>query len=557
MLNKYQLVSVLSENQLMRTQENNLENKNHPKLKSGILSLLPIEGELGYEQTKHLLNRCVFGARHSEIEFLKNKTAEEALDFLLTGPIAPPTPPLSVKESDEEAPIGQTWTTIKYNSDYRSERLYSYLAWWMGQIVHRDLNLTEKMAFFWHNHFVTEHDVVRNTNFNYTYNTLLREQALGNIKTFAEKITVSPAMLDYLDGFKNVNGAPNENYARELFELFTIGKGPLIGEGNYTFYTEHDIREAAKVLTGWKINANEEAYFNSSKHDKSKKIFSEYYNHKSISNNEEEEYKDLITLIFEKKDTARYLVRKLYRYLVYYQIEEEIEEAIIEPLSTILFENKYELKPVLRTLLSSQHFFDTNLRGCMIKNPLEVSAGILRQLEFEIPENTDPVIKYSLWNSIRYAIREQDLEIGNPPDVAGWPAWYLEPLFDEIWINTATVPERASFIQTIIFQGFKTKEMPEKMYFDPFKIAYLAEDPSDINTLISTVTGLLFPHSATESQIQIFKDILIQGLPDFEWTIEWTHYINNPEDENQKKLISDRLKLFIAKVTLMAEYQLM
>ena len=148
------------------------------------------------------------------------------------------------------------------------------------------------MCLLWHNHFVIEIDAVNNTNYNYLYGKLLYEMALGNFKTLTENISINTGMLEYLNGTDNIAGKPNENYARELFQLFTIGKGPLVSDGNYTNYTESDIQAAAKVLTGWKSNSAENAsYFSDSKHDKSTKTFSDVYNNHSIVNNGANEYK--------------------------------------------------------------------------------------------------------------------------------------------------------------------------------------------------------------------------------------------------------------------------
>ena len=527
------------------------------RLKSAIISLSPEAGPLGYNNAKHLLNRCLFGARHSEIQFIQEKTAEEAVNYLLQDPLDLLAPPLGVKDSDEEIPVGETWVNTKYNSKYRSQRLYSYNNWWVGRLVQQDLSLKEKMVLFWHNHFVIENDVIRNTNYNYQYNILLYSQCLGNFKSLTEEMTINTGMLNYLNGVDNDAGSPNENYARELFELFTIGKGPLIEEGNYTYYTEHDIREAAKVLTGWKINnTTEQSYFNSNKHDKTEKIFSEIFEHHSISNKGENEYKDLIDMIFARRQTARHLVRKLYRWFIYYRIDEEIEAGIIEPLTTLFIENNFEVKPLLKTSLSSKHFFDATLKGCMIRNPLEFNIGLLRQLEFETPDSADLIAQYGFWNAIRYQTTLQDMDLGNPPDVAGWPAWYLAPLFNEIWINSATIPNRANVISQIILRGIRPASGLDKIYYDPFKLAYQVSDPSDINELIATYTGLLFAQSVSQEKINGLKEVLNPGLPDFEWKIEWNKYVNNPEDENQKNAIKNRLNNLLVVMCSMAEYQL-
>lgn len=528
-----------------------------PLLKSGILNLNPIQNTLGFERAKHLLNRCLFGARYSEIEFFKDKTVSEAMDYLLQSPAGALAPPLGVKDNDAEIPVGTTWIDTKYNSKYRGQRMYSYNNWWINRLINQDVSLVEKMTLFWHNHFVIENDTVRNTNYNYRYNELITTHALGNFKTLSEEITINVGMLNYLDGVKNDNGSPNENYARELFELFTIGKGPLIEEGNYTNYTEHDIREAAKVLTGWKTDANTDtSYFNSSKHDKSDKIFSDIFENQVITNNEDLEYKDLIDMIFGKKETARHLVRKLYRWFVYFRINDEIEQNIIEPLTTLFIENNFEIKPLLKALLSSEHFYDEAYRGAMIKNPLEFTIGLIRQLEYDVPNELNIQEQYGFSNIVRSYAGKQDLELGNPPDVAGWPSWYLAPLYNEIWINTATIPARSTAITAIIYWSLRPITGADKISFDPFKVAYLAQEPQQIDNLLETFTKLLFPQPATEEQITILKQILIPGLPDFEWTAEWFLYINNPEDESQKTAVGNRLKNVLAKICLMAEYQL-
>jgi hypothetical protein len=527
------------------------------QLKSGVLSLTPITGELGFDRAKHLLNRCMFGARQSEIEFMQNKTVDEALDFLLQPPSEPLSPPIGVKSEDEEVPVGETWVNTKYNWRYKGYRRYSYNNWWIGRMHKQDVSLQEKMVLFWHNHFVIENDVVRNINYNYRYNVLLNDFALGNFKTFAQEMTVNVGMLEYLDGVHNKVGAPNENYARELFELFTIGKGPLIEEGNYTNYTEHDIRQAAKVLTGWKTDSDTDtAYYRSYRHDKSQKTFSHIFENYTITNKEEDEYKQLIHMIFLKKETARYLVRKLYRWFVYYRIDEEIEQNIIEPLATLFVNNKFEIKPLLKTLLSSEHFFDENLRGCMIKNPLEFTIGIIRQLEFPSPAGDDVVEHYRFWNIINYRSSNLGMELADPPDVAGWPAWYLAPNYNQLWINTASIPNRAKIINYVVLWGIRPHSEYDKLYLDPFKLAYFASNPSDINDLVPTFAKLLFPQPASDELITELKDVLNQGLPDFEWTVEWNKYVNNPDDENQKKAIANNLKGLLYKMCSMAEYQL-
>jgi uncharacterized protein (DUF1800 family) len=526
------------------------------QLKTGILSLDPLDGALGYDKARHLLGRSLFGTRLSEINFMKVKTATEAVDFLLREPSASLPLPLGVKD-DPEVPLGTSWVNVKYNGNYNSQRLYSYRAWWIGRLLKQELSLTEKMILFWHNHFVIETDVVGSTNFNYRYNQLLYSYSLGNFKRLTEEMTINVGMLTYLNGVQNIAGAANENYARELFELFTIGKGPLIELGNYTNYTESDIREAAKVLTGWRTNSTtDQSYFDSTKHDKTNKTFSSIFGNVVISNQNEVEYKSLIALIFQNKETAKFLTRKIYRWFVYYRITDEIEKNIIEPLANILYDSDYEIKPVLKKLLCSQHFFDENNRGCVIKNPLEFTVGIIRQFELSQPSSSDYIASYSFWNWIYSQCVLQNMEIGDPPDVAGWQAWYLTPRYYELWINSATLPNRTNLLKAVIQTGIKTSEMTAKVIADPFVLAYLADNPSDINNLLTALTGLFFPMPLQPAQMTALKEVLIPGLPDFEWTVEWNKYVNNPADANQKKAVGNSLTALLMKMVSMAEFQL-
>ncbi len=499
----------------------------------------------------------MFGVKQSEINSIKDKTAEEAVDLLLTYPSAPLSQPLGVMATDLEIPVGQTWVNTKYNGTYNSQRVYSYRSWWTGRMLNQNMSLVEKMVLFWHNHFVIETDTVLNTNYNYLYNVLLYNYALGNFKALTEEITINVGMLVYLNGDISSSGSPNENYARELFELFTIGKGPLVATGNYTNYTEYDIQQGAKVLTGWRTNTTTStAYFDSTKHDKTKKTFSDAWGNQSIENKEAEEFKSLIALIFQKKETCKFLVRKLYRWFVYYDIDETIDKNIIDPLTDLFFNSGTDMKVLLKALLTSEHFFDEKFRGCMIKNPLELAVGTFRSLQVQQPPDDNPVAQYSFWNWIHSQASAQNMTLGNPPDVAGWTAWYLAPLYNELWINTATMPLRTAMIKIAVQTGIKTSEMPAKAVMDPFVMATLVTNPGDINDLIQTLAGLLLPVTPTAELLALLKEVTLPGLPDTTWSSEWTKYISNPNDATQKTAVSNRLIALINKITSIPEFQL-
>ncbi len=528
-------------------------NKVLPELALSRLGLDPVSGELGRASAKHLLERCLFGAKRTDIDQFAALTVEQSLDLLLAVPPTP-TPPVNINPDDTGVPLGETWVNAPDVQAYRNLRKKSLRSWWVGLILDQGASLVEKMVLFWHNHFVTEIPQVNRPRYLYDYNALLREHALGNFKDLTGEMTINTAMLKYLNGDQNVAGSPNENYARELFELFTIGKGPLIGEGNYTNYTEQDIQEAARVLTGWKIDTTtQESWFNASKHDTGSKTFSEVFNNQVFSDAGDQEYLALLSMIFDRMETARHLVRKLYRWFVYYIIDDSIESLVIEPLATTLYNSGFEMTPVLRQLLSSEHFFDETYRACYIRNPYEHMAGTLRKLEAVFPG--DELLRYEFWNSYYYQARNQEMMLGEPPDVAGWPEWYLSPQYNQLWINSATLPQKAIFSDRILSYGWTKQSY--KLAADPIGMAELVSSPGDPNILITEWAELFLPVELSQEQIDYLKDILIPGLPDFEWTVEWNKYKDNPGDQNQKQAVEAVLRSVLKAMLRMPEYYLM
>jgi uncharacterized protein (DUF1800 family) len=188
-------------------------------------------------------------------------------------------------------------------------------------------------------------------------------------------------MLYYLNGRLNTKRAPDENYARELQELFTLGKG------SGSKYTEDDVKQTARVLTGFTINPTTSPFstsFVSANHDTGDKTFSSFYGNTVIKgrtgiNAGMDELKDLLDMIFNVEEVSKFICRRLYKYFVYYELDSTIETNVIEPLAKVFRDNGYEIKPVLKTLFESEHFYDVWNRGAMIKDPLSHTVGYLRQ----------------------------------------------------------------------------------------------------------------------------------------------------------------------------------
>jgi uncharacterized protein (DUF1800 family) len=287
-------------------------------------------GTWGRDEVIHLLNRVHFGAKLEDVEYFSKKTLSQTIDEILDVDYTPPSPPINDYNGrivDPLIPAGSTWVD-DYNAALNGQRRNSFKRWWVGQMINQDRTIREKMVLFWHNHFATEMQVYSWANFAYKHNAMLRKDCLKDFRTLVKDVTLDPAMLIYLNGERNTNTAPDENYSRELQELFTLGKGPE------SKYTEADVIEAAKILTGWRINKrNGEVFFVPNRHDTSDKTFSAFYDHTVVYGKTgtagEEELDDLLTMIFRQNEVANFMVRKLYRWFVYYDIDEATEENVI------------------------------------------------------------------------------------------------------------------------------------------------------------------------------------------------------------------------------------
>ena len=280
------------------------------------------------------------------------------------------------------------------------------------------------MTLFWHNHFVTQYDDYFVAMHAYRYLKLLRQFALGNLKDFVHAVGTDPAMLNYLNGDVNRNLEPNENYARELLELFTMSPKDKNGVDNYT---QTDIEEIARALTGWIIDyIAHQAVFIQSRFDGGEKTF--------LGRTGAFGYDDVIDIIFEERgaQTAYFICRKLYSEFVY----AVPDTAIVEELADELIANEYEITPVLTKLLKSAHFFDAQVIGAHIKSPVDLLAGFPNDLAVEPDAEAINFLK------VVSGFLEQNLL--NPPNVAGWPGY-------RSWISTTSLPIRWLVTDFLLF----------------------------------------------------------------------------------------------------------
>jgi uncharacterized protein (DUF1800 family) len=546
-------------------------NKRLPAVQRTTAGLEPYSGAFGTGEALHLLRRTTFGPAPADATTATLKGLPATLDSLFSTPTDESSQPLIVDSRDSVAPVGQTWVDQVYKdpaSTYNPVglRTTSLKAWWMGLIINQSLSIREKMVLFWHNHFSAETATVADPRFFYYYLSLLRSNALGNFKDLTRQITIDGAMLRYLNGNSNTKTAPNENYGRELQELFTIGKGPEVAPGDYTYYTEADVQAASHVLTGWKDQQNADgtvgpsptSSFAASKHDPTDKQFSARYQNTVITGGATaadgpRELGALMDMIFAQTETALFVCRKLYRWFVYYVIDDVTEANVITPMADILRTSGYNVLPALRTLLASAHFFDPVNRGCMIKSPLDYLTGIARLFSISFP--ADVAQQYALLNYFTAMGATMDQNPGDPPNVAGWQAYYQTPQFDELWINTDTLPKRGNASAQLAGRGYSSGGA--KLVIDP--IAFIRDaisDPSNPTAIINESAQLLFAVDLTSSQLAFLKDTLLPGLPDYEWTAEWTTFLADPTNATKLNAVKNKLIALYTFMMSMPEFEL-
>lgn len=525
-------------------------------------TLSPYSGSWTKTEAKHLLRSTMFGPKKLEIDTFS------ALGFQLSvakvlSPLPVVNPPLSISTTQGDIENLPWHLSNTRANDFNRKK--SLKAWMLSNMIHQEPSVGEKMLLFWHNHFVTGMDDVGDARFTYYYIQLLRRHSLGNVKSLTKEMSTNAAMLKYLSGDSNVKGSPNENYARELMELFTLGAVDKDGNPNYI---EKDVEEAARVLTGWTTVKsgngtflNPHSTFNSNKHDNLPKQFSPHFNnrviHQVLPTNYHKELDDLIDMIFAREEVALFIVRQIYAWFIHYDIDAFTEQNIISPLANTLRDNDYEIRPVLEQLFKSQHFYDQFAKGTSVKTPADYVIGSIRQLDVSFPLNIPKEHAYLLYK-IDNHMREMQMDILNPPNVAGWSAFYQSPGYYQRWINTATFQVRSAYALTLLKHGIYSPNGRFKADLPKFVNSVTNLQASDINILIDSCCDLLFPMEITANQKVYLKDILLQGLPDFEWTVEWTQFMltninpSSPDGYAMRKKLED----FFFEIFNMAEFHL-
>ena len=531
----------------------------------------------------HLLRRATFGPTQAEITAFTGLTASQAVQQLIGNANYTPAP-IDLNETMPTA--GQAVATIPWDGNRNSELGYFVAYWWMGVMLgqNQPVSLLDKLTLFWQNHFVTARETVDDYRFIWRNLKLLRDNAFGNFRQLVIDVTKDPAMLIYQNGSENRVGAPNENYGRELQELFTIGVRDVAGNANYT---EDDVKEASRTLTGWTVtnywqpgSTTISTVFDPTRHDPTDKVFSAKYGNAIITGRSgatagDIELADLTTMILNRPETARFMCRKLYRWFVNPTIMPDIELNVIVPLATFFASptNDWKIRPVLEKLLTSQVFFAEANIGAIVKSPAEMMLGLLR-FYGQIPRDmlTQPAAFRKYMDFVYYRMRDLQQPILDQLTVFGYDAYY-QTGYSKVWINTNTIVLRGEFVNYLVqgwyevAPGYRLQiqlvEMIEAIQPNFADVPPLPQTSPPIGTpavtcvqVLDTLLKNLFATDISQAQKDFLIDmILMQELPRLSWEFEWNAYRREPTDSYRRNTVLWRLQNLMKYMLRMAEYQ--
>jgi uncharacterized protein (DUF1800 family) len=520
-------------------------------LKNGATQTLPIvharrsstgleayTGPWDYAHAAHLLRRATIGPTEAEIRQAVTDGLAATIVKLFTS-FAPPLDLISswAGQDPQIRPASASQADVDAFQQTAFDHRMQLTKWWPKVMATAPLSIQERMTLFWHNHFTSEFDVVNFAEFMYTQNQLLRTNALGNFKKFVRDVTVDIAMLIYLDGGKNYKTGNrdniNENYARELQELFTMGVTDWDGNPNYT---ETDVHEAARSLSGWvgvpsskgTLYAGLTSQFLSIRWDSDNKTF--------LGQTGKWNTDDVINIIFTQRadQVAKYICGKLYRAFVY----DIPDRVVVAQMAETLRTNNWEIKPVMEQLLTSAHFYDETNIGAMEKSPIDYVVGLVRGMRLgNIPDFVPATGRVAIDLVNRLDVFGQ---LGfNPPNVKGWPG-------GRSWISTSTLPIRQKFTIDVSNGAIKGRGSDTTYYmFDPVVFAKTFPNPGEIDELAADMARYFLNVEPSAKESQILYDTLLDGGAPYEWKID---------DPAQKPDV--RIRKFLAALVQLAKFQL-
>ncbi len=547
-------------------------------------SIAPRDGLLGYDNAAHLLRRATFVPKKSLITAFANKSAQQAVadllafNFTLSTPLnasgltfIPTVPNLDVQSTENNYYEGAYHICKARSAENLQYRLFQFL-----EKIYITSTETTFFPPWCHND---------------NLDTLLYH-AKGSLKELAIRITKDPQMLAYLGNAGSNKTAPNQNYAREFLELFTITKGPLIAPGNYTNYTELDVQQAARVLTGVTYYGKDvlaprercnvfdpvtqipSGLMQVDMHDIGNKTFSSAFGNQIIVGRNtaagmEDELRDFVDMVFNQLATAKSYARRLYRFFVRREISDTIETDIISPLATTLMQNNYRLDVVMTQLLCSKHFYDEDdatigdgIIGAMVKSPLELFLHFCNHFEVAVPAYSTSRVADEFYKWILDRMRDN---LGYPMFVAlsvnGYAAYAdtSAPLFDKLWISSSNLYFRYNIIKGLIGASnpFRfTSSSGVSVYLDVVNFVRYSgnfSSQNDATNLVNQMLEITLASTPTGARYTYFQQALLGDLSPTNWFFEWNNYITSGNPAG----VSAGLTRLVNAIVTSPEYQVM
>lgn len=443
------------------------------------------------ETAAHLLRRTLFAPTFSEISSSGTDSMANTVDTILADQDQPDPPGDWVDESPPQWDAMTEEEIMELIETY-FQRQFELIGWWMNRMAIQPMSIVENMTLFWHEHFATSFEGVFYPQAMYEQNAVFREHCMGNFRELLRRVSFGPAMMIWLNTNANTVNHPNENFGRELLELFTIGVDN---------YTQTDVEEAARAFTGYGTNGVETNYnydqatgfgnYWLSHHDFDQKTF--------LGQTGDFDGDDIIDIILQQDQTANFICEKIYKWFVY----EVPDDTIVVEMATIFRDNNYEIMPVMEHLFTSDHFYDENFRGCMIRNPLTVTQGVFRQLD--IGEENIP-INYLI--NLQYFM---GMIPNMPPNVNGWTGY-------RSWLNSITLPMRKLFASALV-DGINPFGGNFDFEPDVIALAQTLSDSNDAEALVQDMAKLFFPLPISDELEEQLLDALLEGAAVYDWDI--------------------------------------
>jgi uncharacterized protein (DUF1800 family) len=448
---------------------------------------------LTYDESAHLLRRAGFGGTPSEIDDLVTRSREGAVDYLINFS--------QIDNSVMESLLSSDFS-LTDPTDNQSFNQGEIRRWWCTRMVKTKRQFEEKLTLFWHNHFATSLSKVPDFHM-FNQNQLLRSNGLARFDTLLTKVSQDPAMLIWLDNVTNVLGHPNENFARELQELFTMGIQDVVtGEQNYT---EDDVKQIARAFTGWNFRRTPGGgpldysfLLRPGQHDNGTKTI---YVGTPWQTSANLDGTDVITVICQRPATARYLTWKLFNFFVYPVKNNSTDKATIDKFAQVYLNNDHSVKELVRAIFTSDEFFSDRARFALVKQPAEIVVGAIRMIGGDY--NPGPVGRGSS-NLPANSARSQGQDFFSPPDVAGWD-------FNLGWINTASMLERYNYTNSVINNRNSTNP-GVSITLDQLK-KYTKKSSKKTVKKFFQVLGPLNPGTPTRKQLQSYLETADNGQP--------------------------------------------